>query len=159
EKNEDAPGLIVPTAIVSLLDLLGKNDALQLSWLLGSVPVINLAAPPIINLVAIGPILLDWNNKLDQFNRAVVHIPQGAPTFARVQAPTDSQRNEGHGLGVTGGWPNFWTRTHEQMHISWLRRAHQGGLRLLIAHASNTDLFGDMVGNRQNIQDVLPRQL
>jgi microsomal dipeptidase-like Zn-dependent dipeptidase len=44
-----------------------------------------------------------------------------------------------------GGWPNFvgWPHarsvTHQQMHVSWLKRAFDGGLRLLLASVTDNE--------------------
>lgn len=38
-----------------------------------------------------------------------------------------------------GGWPKWNTYTHQQMHIDWLHRAFQGGLRLVVVHAVNNE--------------------
>lgn len=53
------------------------------------------------------------------FNRLVGHRPTGAPDF--------------------DGWPRWSTMAHQQMYIDWIRRAWQGGLRLLVAHAVNNE--------------------
>jgi microsomal dipeptidase-like Zn-dependent dipeptidase len=43
------------------------------------------------------------------------------------------------------GWPNVLEQgVHIQMHEQWIRRAWQGGLRLMVAHAVNTKLLGDL---------------
>lgn len=39
------------------------------------------------------------------------------------------------------GWPRFTTTVHQQMYIDWIRRAYDGGLRLLVAHAVNNELL------------------
>jgi microsomal dipeptidase-like Zn-dependent dipeptidase len=38
------------------------------------------------------------------------------------------------------GWPKFTTLVHQQMYIDWIRRAYDGGLRLLVAHVVNNEL-------------------
>ncbi|MDQ3136224.1 MAG: membrane dipeptidase [Gemmatimonadota bacterium] len=38
------------------------------------------------------------------------------------------------------GWPSWATLTHQGMHADWIRRAHQGGLRLMVALAVNNAL-------------------
>ncbi len=38
-------------------------------------------------------------------------------------------------------WPSFSSRTHQEMHIDWIRRAYEGGLRLMCAHAVNNQLL------------------
>jgi microsomal dipeptidase-like Zn-dependent dipeptidase len=53
------------------------------------------------------------------FNRVFGHRPTGAPDF--------------------DGWPRWSTLVHQQMYVDWIRRAWQGGLRLLVAHAVNNE--------------------
>jgi len=38
-------------------------------------------------------------------------------------------------------WPTFRSRTHQEMHIDWIRRAYEGGLRLMCALAVNNQLL------------------
>jgi microsomal dipeptidase-like Zn-dependent dipeptidase len=56
----------------------------------------------------------------------------------------------GYGLGLGhrvggypqfDGWPKFTSLVHQQMHVDWIRRAYDGGLRLLVAHAVNNELL------------------
>src|SRR5262249_53789425 len=52
----------------------------------------------------------------------------------------------------TGGYPNFdgwpWWRdyTHQQMYVDWVRRAYEGGLRLIVVHAVNNPILGMVEG-------------
>jgi microsomal dipeptidase-like Zn-dependent dipeptidase len=39
------------------------------------------------------------------------------------------------------GWPRFTTMIHQRMYIDWIRRAYDGGLRLMVAHAVNNELL------------------
>ena len=41
------------------------------------------------------------------------------------------------------GWPAFNSYTHQQMYYEWLRRAFEGGLRLIVMHAVNNKLLCD----------------
>jgi microsomal dipeptidase-like Zn-dependent dipeptidase len=43
-----------------------------------------------------------------------------------------------------GSWPNASSLLHQQMHISWIRRAWQGGLRLMIASTVDNQLFSNL---------------
>jgi len=38
-------------------------------------------------------------------------------------------------------WPTFSSRSHQEMHVDWIRRAYEGGLRLMCAHAVNNQLL------------------
>jgi microsomal dipeptidase-like Zn-dependent dipeptidase len=42
---------------------------------------------------------------------------------------------------ASGYWPTFSSRSHQEMHIDWIRRAYEGGLRLMCAHAVNNQLL------------------
>ena len=53
------------------------------------------------------------------FNRVFGHRPSGYPDF--------------------DGWPRWSTLVHQQMYIDWIKRAWQGGQRLLVAHAVNDE--------------------
>ncbi len=178
EQIDDNPDLIMGTAITSVLDLLGMNNTFALVGLLRSLPIVNFVAPPVLTEIAVGPILLNFNNKRNDFNRGIPHIGRGAPEFPRRawviedrlpgyssrpvppgSRPEPEVRRYPAGLGVTGGWPNHTTRLHQQMHIDWIRRAHQGGMRLMVAQAGNTELFGLVGGNQQDIRVLLQQQL
>jgi microsomal dipeptidase-like Zn-dependent dipeptidase len=52
-----------------------------------------------------------------------------------------------------GGWPNFYgwpsarSLTHQQMHVDWIYRAWQGGLRLMVASATDNKLLSALWAN------------
>jgi microsomal dipeptidase-like Zn-dependent dipeptidase/lysophospholipase L1-like esterase len=50
------------------------------------------------------------------------------------------------------GWPRFTTRVHQQMYVDWIRRAYQGGLRLMVALVVNNALLASEFGG-QNYDD------
>jgi hypothetical protein len=52
------------------------------------------------------------------------------------------------------GWPKFTTTVHQQMYIDWLRRAFDGGLRLLVAHAVNNELLASQYNGTVPYDDV-----
>jgi hypothetical protein len=41
-------------------------------------------------------------------------------------------------------WPVWNDVTHQKMWVEWIRRAHQGGLRVMVALATNSKTLGDM---------------
>jgi microsomal dipeptidase-like Zn-dependent dipeptidase len=41
-------------------------------------------------------------------------------------------------------WPHFSSVTHQQMYVDWIRRAHEGGLRVLVALAVNNELLAEV---------------
>jgi microsomal dipeptidase-like Zn-dependent dipeptidase len=42
-------------------------------------------------------------------------------------------------------WPHFTSITHQQMHVDWIRRAYQGGLRVMVGLAVNNHLLAEAV--------------
>src|SRR5262249_1108229 len=65
-----------------------------------------------------------------------------------VEPPYDRETGEpgkpvvGHrpgGYPIFDGWPRYTTRAHQQMHLEWIRRAWQGGLRVMVALAVNNE--------------------
>jgi microsomal dipeptidase-like Zn-dependent dipeptidase len=55
------------------------------------------------------------------YNGCVGHVTSGYPTF--------------------DGWPRYQSQVHQQMYIDWIKRAKEGGLRLLVALAVNNELL------------------
>ncbi len=51
------------------------------------------------------------------------------------------------GYPLFSGWPSAETVIHQQMHVEWLRRAYDGGLRLLCALAVNNRLLAWLMEN------------
>jgi microsomal dipeptidase-like Zn-dependent dipeptidase len=52
--------------------------------------------------------------------------------------------------------PHFYTRTHQQMHETWIRRAYDGGLRLAVWLAVNNGLLGSKMGDSIDASRVIP---
>lgn len=50
-------------------------------------------------------------------------------------------------------WPHFTTVTHQQMRVEWLRRAHEGGLRVIVALAVNNHLLAAAIDGEQPHDD------
>jgi microsomal dipeptidase-like Zn-dependent dipeptidase len=46
------------------------------------------------------------------------------------------------------GWPKFTTIIHQQMYIDWIKRAFEGGLRLMVAHVVNNELLAHEFSQR-----------
>lgn len=42
-------------------------------------------------------------------------------------------------------WPHWSTKAHQQMYVDWIRRAHEGGLNLMVALAVNNELLAEVV--------------
>src|SRR5689334_9915949 len=45
------------------------------------------------------------------------------------------------------GWPSFDSYNHQQMYYEWVRRAFEGGLRLMVVHAVNNKLLCQFQGH------------
>ena len=58
-----------------------------------------------------------------------------------------------HGYPDFTGWPISSTLCHQQMYVDWVRRAYQGGLRLMSVLAVNTRLLGWLMEARQESWD------
>lgn len=46
-------------------------------------------------------------------------------------------------------WPHARSVIHQQMHVTWVRRAYEGGLRLMVASVTDNQVLG-MIWNRHN---------
>jgi microsomal dipeptidase-like Zn-dependent dipeptidase len=42
-------------------------------------------------------------------------------------------------------WPHSSTAAHQQMYVDWIKRAHEGGLNVLVALAVNNELLGEVM--------------
>ncbi len=51
------------------------------------------------------------------------------------------------------GWPKFTSIVHQQMYIDWIRRAYDGGLRLMVAHAVNNEMLANQYNGRAPYDD------
>src|SRR5262249_23043971 len=75
-----------------------------------------------------------------------------------LQVAMDDKGNDAHGFGIVGpnvsqswdqywpwkqfrSWPTFSTVTHQQMYRDWLKRAYDGGLRVMVALCVNNPLL------------------
>lgn len=76
--------------------------------------------------------------------------------------------NEGFGHKVGGvpefdGWPRWNSYDHQGVYVDWLKRAHDGGLRLMVMHAVNNATFCSLSNQLQgygcNDMDAVDRQL
>lgn len=68
------------------------------------------------------------------FGGALGHMTGGAPEF--------------------DGWPRFTTLIHQQMWVDWIRRAFDGGLRLMVALAVNNEFLARELGGVAPYDDV-----
>ena len=61
-----------------------------------------------------------------------------------IEAAPDRGLGEGHndkGFPSFEGWPLRTSILHQQMHVEWIQRAWQGGLRLMVAHMGAYEMF------------------
>ena len=68
------------------------------------------------------------------FGGGIGHLTGGAPEF--------------------DGWPRFFTTIHQQMYVDWIRRAFDGGLRLMVALAVNNQFLARELGGQPPYDDV-----
>lgn len=95
------------------------------------------------------------------------HGPNGLGGHAGLaMAAFEASYKGGLGHPTTGspdfdGWPRYTTQAHQQMHVDWIRRAWQGGLRLMVAHAVNNEQLADLFNGTKPYDDmtVVERQL
>jgi microsomal dipeptidase-like Zn-dependent dipeptidase len=78
------------------------------------------------------------------------HAAGDGPDFVRdltrafLVSSSETSHAFAHGKGGAPGfaaWPHSQSRLHQQMHITWLKRAYDGGLRLLVATAVDNELL------------------
>ncbi len=51
------------------------------------------------------------------------------------------------------GWPRFTSIVHQQMYIDWIRRAYDGGLRLMVAHVLNNEMLANQYNGHAPYDD------
>jgi len=57
------------------------------------------------------------------------------------------------------GWPYYDTAIHQQMHVDWIKRAWQGGLRVLFADVVNNRLLALGMGAEQLDDDAFQQEI
>ncbi|HEX5749637.1 MAG TPA: membrane dipeptidase [Archangium sp.] len=63
------------------------------------------------------------------------------------------------GHGTYADWPTFNTLIHQQMFVDWLRRAHDGGLRLLCSVAVNNELLAEECHHPDKDESSIEKQM
>ncbi len=78
-------------------------------------------------------------------------------TYARKGGHTPTHNFHGDhphpGYPAFVHWPHFSSKSHQQMYVDWIRRAHDGGLNMLVALAVNNELLGAVVNGNQPMDD------
>ncbi|PTL80628.1 membrane dipeptidase [Vitiosangium sp. GDMCC 1.1324] len=63
------------------------------------------------------------------------------------------------GHGTYANWPSFTTMVHQQVFVDWLKRAHDGGLRLLCSVAVNNELLAEQFGHPDKDESSIEKQM
>jgi microsomal dipeptidase-like Zn-dependent dipeptidase len=50
-------------------------------------------------------------------------------------------------------WPNYSSVSHQQMYVDWIRRAYEGGLRILVTLTVNSELMGGILSGDGPMDD------
>lgn len=92
------------------------------------------------------------------------HGPGGIGNLGKGWTLTQALIEQGVGHGPCGhetyrDWPNFGTRIHQQAYVDWLRRAHDGGLRLLCSLAVNNELLAEEFGHPDSDGSAIQKQV
>lgn len=56
-------------------------------------------------------------------------------------------------------WPKFTSMVHQQMFVDWLKRAHDGGLRLLCSVAVNNELLAEQIRHPDTDERSIEKQM
>jgi microsomal dipeptidase-like Zn-dependent dipeptidase len=93
-----------------------------------------------------------------------LHGPGGLGNLGKGWSPVLALMEEGLGHGPCGhgtyaNWPNFTTMIHQQMFVDWLKRAHDGGLRLLCSAAVNNELLAEQIGHPDRDESSIEKQM
>ncbi|MEO5944920.1 MAG: membrane dipeptidase [Ferruginibacter sp.] len=50
-------------------------------------------------------------------------------------------------------WPNYSSASHQQMYVDWIRRAYEGGLRVMVTLTVNSELLGGILSGDAPLDD------
>lgn len=79
-------------------------------------------------------------------------VTQGGITFLNaleqdsLGGKAASRHTDRRGAPTYTGWPAWWSRIHQKMSASMMKRAYEGGMRLMVASVGNAELMGWAVG-------------
>ncbi|HEX8819271.1 MAG TPA: membrane dipeptidase [Archangium sp.] len=93
-----------------------------------------------------------------------LHGPGGLGNFGKDFPLVMAFIEGGVGHGPCGhdsyaDWPHFGTRAHQQVFVDWLKRAHDGGLRLLCSVAVNNELLAEQTHHPDSDQNSIAKQM
>lgn len=91
-----------------------------------------------------------WGNPTDPIDQALpccklAHDPEGRGGVVPSLTEKETKAFDGHDTYVS--WPRFTTVIHQQMYKDSIRNAFQGGLKLIVASAVNSELLADLYDN------------
>lgn len=93
-----------------------------------------------------------------------LHGPLGLGQFGKNGSHITAFIEGGLGHGPCGhdsyaDWPKFTTMVHQQIFVDWLKRAHDGGLRLLCSVAVNNELLADQTKHPEKDETSIEKQM
>lgn len=93
-----------------------------------------------------------------------LHGPLGLGQFGKKGSLITAFIEGGLGHGPCGhdsyaDWPKFTTMVHQQIFVDWLKRAHDGGLRLLCSVAVNNELLADQTKHPEKDETSIEKQM
>ncbi|KFE71254.1 membrane dipeptidase [Hyalangium minutum] len=93
-----------------------------------------------------------------------LHGPLGLGQFGKKGSLITAFIEGGLGHGPCGhdsyaDWPKFTTMVHQQIFVDWLKRAHEGGLRLLCSVAVNNELLADQTKHPEKDETSIEKQM
>ncbi len=89
--------------------------------------------------------LFFWGDPVSPASHALqpcdqAHGPGGTQDFIGTAMGQGANHRTG-GHPHYDGWPMWYSINHQQMHVDWLKRAVDGGLRLMVLDAVNNELY------------------
>ncbi|HYI00754.1 membrane dipeptidase [Hyalangium sp.] len=93
-----------------------------------------------------------------------LHGPWGLGHFGKNWSLIQLFIEGGLGHGPCGHdsyahWPQFTTMVHQQMFVDWLKRAHDGGLRLLCSVAVNNEMLAEQTHHPDKDESSIEKQI
>jgi microsomal dipeptidase-like Zn-dependent dipeptidase len=93
-----------------------------------------------------------------------LHGPLGLGQLGKGGSLITAFIEGGFGHGPCGhdsyaDWPKFTTMVHQQIFVDWLKRAHDGGLRLLCSVAVNNELLADQTKHPEKDETSIEKQM
>jgi len=94
-----------------------------------------------------------WGKPYDPEHTGVEALEQSLPWCpVRHQISPDFSHYRG-GYPEFDSWPRYYTLAHQQAYLDWVRRAYEGGLRLVCCSAVNNEVLAAGFGSLHNRED------